>query len=129
MSKTIKQVIVVRRDLNMRKGKLAAQVAHAAMKFLLDNNEAGRVDKLEVNLNNWESVWIREKFTKIVVGCDSQQELENLVMKAQLHGVSVSPIIDDGKTEFNGEKTLTCAAFGPASTEEIDPITGHLKLL
>ena len=46
----VKQVIVVRRDLNMRKGKLAAQVAHASMKFLIDNNTSERPDTLLVEL-------------------------------------------------------------------------------
>jgi hypothetical protein len=46
MNSNIKQVIVVRRDLNMRKGKLAAQVAHASMKFLIDNDESNRGDEI-----------------------------------------------------------------------------------
>lgn len=125
----VKQVIVVRRDLNMRKGKFAAQVAHAAMKFILDNNEAEKPSRLIVELNQDESIWCQEKFTKIVVGCNSQDELENLILKAELQGISVYPIIDAGKTEFNGKPTLTCAAFGPAQAEEINHVTGHLKLM
>lgn len=125
----VKQVIVVRKDLNMRKGKFGSQVAHAAMKFILDNNEAKKPNRIEVELNQDESVWCRDKFTKIVVGCNSQDELENLILKAQLQGISVYPIIDSGKTEFGGEPTLTCAAFGPCLAEEIDNITGHLKLM
>ena len=43
---TIKQVIIVRKDLNMRKGKIAAQVAHAAMKVILDKMVVTKTSKL-----------------------------------------------------------------------------------
>ena len=125
----IKQIIVVRKDLKMRKGKLAAQVAHAAMKFILDNNESNKPDHINLTLSNAEAIWCKELFTKVVVGCDSLEELETLILKAQLSNVSVYPIIDSGKTEFNNEPTLTCASFGPDNSNELNKITGHLKLL
>jgi len=125
----IKQVIVVRTDLSMRKGKLASQVAHAAMKFILDNNQSDRGDKLIVELSPEEAIWCAERFTKVVARCDSQDELEQLIMKAQLSNVPVYQIVDAGQTEFHGVPTLTCAAFGPCDAEDLDKITGHLKLL
>lgn len=126
----VKQVIVVRKDLNMRKGKLAAQVAHASMKFLIDNNVAEGPTTLLVELSADEAAWLLSgSFTKVVVGCDSEGELRDLVLKAELLGTSVCSIIDSGKTEFKGEPTLTCAAFGPARADEVDAITGHLRLL
>src|SRR5271165_5755766 len=63
----VKQVIVVRKDLNMRKGKIAAQVAHAAMKFLVDNNEAERGDEVIIKLTPSEAMWLTGSFTKVVV--------------------------------------------------------------
>lgn len=126
----VKQVIVVRNDLNMRKGKIAAQVAHASMKFLVDNNEAERGDEIMVKLSPAEAEWLLSgSFTKIVVGVDSEQALQDLIFQAEMADVEVHPIIDAGKTEFNGVKTLTCAAFGPCTAEEIDRITGNLKLI
>lgn len=125
----VKQIIVVRRDINMRKGKLAAQVAHASMKFLLDNNEADRADELYVKLSNIEAMWVTGSFTKIVVGCNSEDELKQLITKAMIEGVEVHPIVDNGLTEFNGVPTLTCAAFGPDKSDVIDGITGNLKLI
>lgn len=126
----VKQVIVVRRDLNMRKGKLASQVAHAAMKFLVDNNEADRDDELMVKLSREEATWLFSgSFTKIVAGCDSEEELQQLILRAKLADVEVYPIVDAGRTEFHGVPTLTCAAFGPCLAEEIDPITSTLRLL
>lgn len=126
----VKQVIVVRKDLNMRKGKIAAQVAHASMKFLIDNNEASRGDEITVKLSPAEAEWLLSgSFTKIVVGCDSEDALRDLVFQAELADVEVHPIIDAGRTEFNGVPTLTCAAFGPCTAEELDRITGNLKLI
>ena len=126
----VKQVIVVRKDLNMRKGKLAAQVAHAAMKFLVDNNVSDRPDRLPVELGPEEATWLfGGSFTKIVLGCDSEEALRDLLLQAQLSDVEAYPIVDSGRTEFHDVPTLTCAAFGPASVEDVDRVTGHLKPL
>ncbi len=126
----VKQVIVVRTDLHMRKGKLAAQVAHAAMKFLIDNNESDRGDEVVVKLSGAEAEWLLSgSFTKVVVGIDNEDALRDMIFQAELLDVEVHPIIDKGKTEFHGVPTLTCAAFGPATVEEIDKITGKLTLL
>lgn len=125
----IKQVIVVRKDLNMRKGKIAAQVAHASMKFLVDNNEAKRGDEMIVMLSPEEAIWLSGSFTKIVVGIDSEDALKDLVLRAELSSIEVHPIIDAGRTEFNGVATLTCAAFGPCDSDALDKLTGNLKLI
>ena len=125
----IKQVIVVRKDLNMRKGKLASQVAHASMKFLLDNNEAERGDELIIKLTPVEAMWLTGSFTKIVVSVDSEDALNDLMFKAEIEGIEVHKIVDAGRTEFNGIPTLTCAAFGPCESNIIDKITGNLKLI
>jgi PTH2 family peptidyl-tRNA hydrolase len=126
----VKQVIVVRSDLNMRKGKIAAQVAHASMKFLIDNNESVRGDEIVTKLTPAEAEWLLSgSFTKIVVGCDSEDALRDLMFQAELLDVEVHEIIDSGRTEFNGVPTLTCAAFGPCEAVELDKITGGLKLI
>jgi PTH2 family peptidyl-tRNA hydrolase len=125
----VKQVIVVRKDLNMRKGKIAAQVAHAAMKFLVDNNEAERSDEMIIKLKPEEAMWLSGSFKKVVVGVDSEEALRQLIFQAELEDIEVHPIVDDGRTEFNGVPTLTCAAFGPCAAAKIDKITGNLKLI
>jgi PTH2 family peptidyl-tRNA hydrolase len=125
----VKQVIVVRKDLNMRKGKIASQVAHASMKFLLDNNEAERGDELVIKLTPVEAMWLTGSFTKVVVSVDSEDALNDLVFKAEIEGIEVHTIIDSGRTEFGGVPTLTCAAFGPCESNVIDKITGNLKLM
>lgn len=125
----VKQVIVVRKDLNMRKGKIAAQVAHASMKFLVDNNEAVRGDEVIIKLTPAEAMWLTGSFAKVVVGVDSEEALQDLIFQAELADIEVHPIVDSGRTEFHGVPTLTCAAFGPCTTEELDRITGKLKLI
>lgn len=126
----VKQVIVMRTDLNMRKGKMIAQGNHATMKFLIDNNVSENPSELRVELSPAEAQWLfNGKFTKITLKAESEEELQQLIFQAELAGIEVHPIIDSGKTEFNGVATLTCAAFGPDDVEVIDKITGHLKPL
>ncbi len=124
-----KQVIIIRKDLNMRKGKQIAQGAHASMKVLLDsaiNNE----DTLTIHLDDSAlSNWITGLFTKVCVGVNSEKELVDLYKQALEKGLLCSLIVDSGLTEFDGVPTKTAVAIGPAYPEEIDPITGHLKLL
>lgn len=131
-----KQVIVVRKDLNMRKGKLAAQVAHASMKVLLDmmtSRGLGDSGYSEVSflLKNDSSMykWLNHRFTKVVVGVESKDELDDLFHKAQSLSIPCSYIVDSGLTEFGGVPTPTCVAIGPFDADAIDEISGHLKLL
>jgi len=128
----IKQVIVVRKDLNMRKGKIAAQAAHAAMMFLskgatIWNDSFGT--KFTRHLTPVQAAWLEGLFTKIVVSVDSEEELQRLLTKARELGVEAWPCTDAGLTEFHGVPTLTCAAFGPDYASRLDPITGTLKPL
>lgn len=133
----VKQVIVVRRDLKMRKGKLAAQVSHASMKVFFDRIEEiypdGRMHKPDTmiigDITSDMKEWIEGIFTKVVVGCDSEEELFQLKKKAEDVNCPVSLVIDNGLTVFDGVKTPTCIAIGPVKSEVVDEITGHLKLL
>lgn len=124
----VKQVIVVIKSLNMRKGKLAAQVAHAAMKFLTDIVDE-RTAEITRTFTKAEKEWLGGAFAKVVVSVDSEQELLDLVAEAQRLGIKANPIVDAGRTEFHGVPTLTCCAFGPDYCDVIDKLTGKLKLL
>ena len=114
----IKQVIVIRKDLKMRRGKEIAQGSHASMAFLLK----GDATKEQIQ------EWILNAQTKVCVSVDSEEELEEIYNKAKEANLIVNMITDLGKTEFNGEPTKTCLAIGPNKGELIDKITGHLKL-
>lgn len=128
-----KQVIVMRKDLNMRKGKMVAQGAHASMAVLLNLAvpvTQGESKWLHLSLNRDAlTEWIEGAFTKVCVSVSSEQELLDVVQKAKEAGLLAALITDSGLTEFNGVPTNTCAAIGPDYPDKLDPITGHLSLL
>jgi PTH2 family peptidyl-tRNA hydrolase len=119
-----KQVIVIRRDLAMRRGKEIAQGAHASMIWL-----AERIRQPRFRFSDAERAWLGGAFTKVCVRVDSEAELFEIVRSAQQAGILVRLVIDAGRTQFHGVPTPTCCAVGPDFADLIDPITGHLKLL
>lgn len=119
----VKQVIVMRTDLNMRKGKMVAQGAHASMMFI--RHRASSI----VMLDDVEIEWLAGDHAKVCVGVESEEELNNILVKAWESGLQAYMVRDNGKTEFHGEKTRTCLAIGPDYSDLIDQVTGHLKLL
>jgi len=123
MSKSIKQVIVMRRDLNMRRGKEIAQGAHASISFL-----AKAISKNQ-KISKVEAKWFETGQTKICVRVESEEELLTIYQQAKDAMIEVNLITDAGHTEFDGVPTMTCLAIGPDYAEKIDPITGNLKLL
>jgi len=136
MEDKVKQVIVVRTDLNMRKGKMIAQGAHASMMFMTKGLVQEPLSALQPGMyrlfglfTSDEIEWIGDKFTKIVVGVGSKEELLELHKQATEAGLFSHYVEDEGLTEFAGQKTITALVIGPARSSLIDPITGHLKLL
>lgn len=123
-----KQVIILRKDLNMRKGKMVAQGCHASSKVCVQlydskTNYEGYPDGSVF----WE--WWHGAQTKICVSVDSEDQLVQLYKEAEAQGLPCSIITDAGHTEFNGVPTKTAVAIGPDYPEKIDPLTKHLKLL
>jgi peptidyl-tRNA hydrolase, PTH2 family len=124
-----KQVIVMRKDLGMRKGKMIAQGAHAAMAVLLEHarsSETELVIPLDAPAHQW---LVSGRFTKVCVSVDTEAALDDVVARANAAGVPCVLITDAGKTEFHGVATKTCCAVGPAWAEDVDAITGSLPLL
>ncbi len=135
----VKQVIVMRSDLGMRKGKMIAQGAHASMGALLrffditktpSVEEGGGITSYSVSFQE-DSVlgqWLGGVFTKICLRVDSEEELLSLEAKCQEAGIPCALIVDSGLTEFHGHRTVTCLGIGPWNSAEIDKVTGDLKL-
>lgn len=124
----VKQVIVMRHDLKMRRGKQIAQGAHASMSFLCRRLQES--DSVSVNdFSEVQSAWLTGSFAKVCCRVNSEEELFEIHDKAQEAGLEVHLITDSGKTEFHDQPTNTCLAIGPDETEKIDTITGHLQLL
>ena len=132
MSRISKQVIVMRKDLNMRRGKQITQGAHASLKAIFDiMGENDEENQFCLNMNPKSSLkdWIQGRFTKICVYVNSEKELNEIFEKAKKKGLICSMIVDAGLTEFNGVPTRTCCAIGPNWSDNIDEVTGHLPLL
>lgn len=149
-----KQVIVFRKDLlkgpnAIRKGKFGAQVAHASLGSLLQL--FNRIEYHPINLingtlttdsaktfyrycvdfsnNSVLNDWLNDKFTKVVVSVDSEEELLELNKVLDDTFIPHALITDAGLTEFHGVPTNTCLGIGPYVAEEIDKFTGNLPLL
>ena len=123
-----KQVIVMRKDLGMRKGKMIAQGAHASLAVLVDRGVVAG-GTFELALTPAMAAWLGGRFTKVCVSVDSEAALLEIVEQARAAGVPCALITDAGVTEFRGVPTNTCCAVGPAWTDEVDAITGALPLL
>lgn len=114
-----KQVIAVRTDLGMSKGKTAVQVAHGA----ISSAERARIIKEPV----WRA-WLKEGQKKVVVKVSTESALITLNRQAAMDDLPHALIKDAGMTELP-PGTATVVGIGPAKSEEIDKITGELKLL
>ncbi len=111
-----KQVILVRNDLKMSKGKLATQSAHSSVEATLKSDK----EKIKE--------WRKDGMKKVVLRVDSEKELLNYNQLAKDNSLVTSLITDAGKTFFK-EPTRTCLAIGPDEEEKIDKITRKLKLI
>jgi len=123
-----KQTIVLRKDLNMRKGKMIAQGAHASLRAIL---QLGRQDgdAFIIPLDDRIAPWLLGRFKKIAVSVNSEAELLALHQKAKSVGLITSLIQDAGLTEFGGVPTYTAVAVGPDREDRVDQVTGDLPLL
>jgi PTH2 family peptidyl-tRNA hydrolase len=122
----IKQVIIIRKDLKMRRGKECAQASHSAMLWLVDR--LSNFNYKKAKFSDEEIEWLTGKFTKICLQVNSEEELLDLLNKAKEIKLTAYLVTDSGATEFDGVPTKTCIAIGPNKAEDIDKITGHLKL-
>lgn len=111
----LKQVILVRTDIKMSKGKVAAQVAHAAVDATLSANK-----KL---VSKWRSTGMK----KITLKAESEEDLHKYQKLAEDQNIVTSLITDAGHTEI-APGTKTCLAIGPGPEIQIDKITGDLKI-
>lgn len=139
----VKQVILIRKDLKMGRGKIASQASHSCMSVFfqsLTRTKTPPEERNSIEDIQWASYWsmpnlpyfeeyITGAFTKVVLGVDSEEELLKYYRIARDDGVYASLIRDSGKTEFDGVPTYTAVAIGPWEARGIDEITGHLKLL
>jgi len=113
----VKLAVVVRADLGMGRGKIAAQVAHAAVAAVLARPAH---DDL--------AAWLRDGQPKVVLKVASAGELADVVQRAQAAQLPVEVVSDAGRTQVR-PGTVTCCALGPAGDQRIDAVTAGLPLL
>ena len=113
----LKQMIILRTDLKMRRGKEIAQGAHASMGAYLAHKR-----------DPFVRMWLDGPFAKVAVGVGSEAELIALHEAALWDRIPCRLITDAGRTEFNGVPTKTALAIGPGDPDQIQTLTGHLKL-
>lgn len=136
MKKKVKQIIVIRKDLNMRKGKMIAQGSHASIGAFLkffDKNSNNNTYSYSCTFET-DSVldgWLNDKFTKICLYVNSEDELVSLYEKVTNEAPYIPCVMieDAGLTEFHGVKTKTCIGIGPFWEDEINKFTQTLPLL
>jgi peptidyl-tRNA hydrolase, PTH2 family len=112
-------VIVARKDLDLSKGKLAAQVGHAAVECTLKAMRHARED-LEA--------WLDEGQMKAVLKVASEKDLYPLKMAAERAGLCTALIADAGRTELPSG-TVTVLGIGPGPEATVDKVTGQLPLM
>lgn len=112
----VKQVIVVDQSLGLPPGKLAAQVAHAAILAFLRAEPA------------MQRAWLETGMAKIVLACESADALRALADKAARDGLSTGLVRDAGRTVVSAG-TVTCVGIGPDNAARVDAVTGALRLL
>ena len=135
-----KMMTVMRRDLKMRKGKIAAQAGHACIDaILMALSKEGRLNDFEttndgIALRDTDkpttplSDWFKYGCAKICVYVDSEEELIDIAEKAKEKDIIAAVITDAGMTEFHGVPTKTCLALEPLPAEVADELTGNLLL-
>ncbi len=111
-----KQVILVRQDLKLPKGKLAAQVAHASTESLLRSHKD--------DITKWRS----EGMKKVVLKVQDDKELLKFKNIAEDNGLVTALITDAGRTVVE-PGTITCLGIGPDKEDKIDKISGNLKMV
>ncbi len=113
----VKLAVVVRADLGMGRGKIAAQVAHAAVAAVLAS-----LDHVDL------AAWLRDGQPKVVLKVASAGELQDVVQRAHAAELPVELVSDAGRTQVS-PGTVTCCALGPAQSQRIDAVTAGLPLL
>ena len=112
----MKQVIIVNESLKLPRGKLAAQVAHAAVAAFLEASDEAR------------RLWLEQGMPKVVLKCETADEIMQFEEAARKRGIPAYLVSDAGRTVVPAG-TLTCLGLGPVAEKELDELTGELKLV
>lgn len=137
----LKMSVVIRRDLNMAPGLLAAQVLHAGMSFIQSNVKNGSPVKedgeypgspagMSTIFNVNQSEWIIQPYVA-VLGVDTPEELYEVIKMAKLEGLPVHEWKDVIPSKVLEGRVLECLvgiSIGPADSDALRKVTGTLPL-
>lgn len=133
----IKQLIIVRKDLEMPVGKLAAQVSHASLLSFLNsldktNEKNERIENNQeifiLNKDNYSYDWLHGSFAKVTLGVKNENQLLKYKKIAEENDIPFALITDEGRTCFDGEPTITCLGVGPYENDTLDKFFKKLRL-
>lgn len=135
----VKQIIVINKELGMSPGQVSAQVAHAAMLFLCNRLKfdlcsipATRMilpGRALADFSENERFWLEESFTKVVVKVKNTTQLLEVYENAKAAGLEAHLMDEEDYIDGFPGKVYTALAVGPAPSNVLKPITGHLRLL
>jgi len=111
-----KQVILVRDDLKLSKGKMSAQVAHASVEAVLKSDQK--------TVQKWRNQGMKKSILKV----KDLKELRSFKEQAEDAGLTIALITDAGRTHLE-PGTTTCLGIGPDDEKKIDTVTGKLHLI
>ena len=115
----MKQVLVVRTDLGMGRGKMAVQCSHAAV---------SSAEQARTKFRNWYDKWMREGQAKIALKVKDEDQLLELEKRARVIPIPAYLVRDMGLTQVP-TGSITCLGLGPAPVDTVDALTGKLRLL
>lgn len=130
MQNKIKQLVLVRRDLQLKRAAMCALVAKASAEFFVANDESSKDSELTMKLTPVESEWITNGTTRIVLGVPTESFLRSILFKAELEGLQYYTV--EGRTGDWDEDSLPellAASIGPDEGDKLEEITKGLKLL
>lgn len=114
-----KMVFVVRTDIGLRSGKIAAQCCHAAILCY---------EKSLITNENTLRSWIERGQAKVVLKVNNLASLEEIYKQAKDSDITAELVRDAGHTQVT-PGTITVLGIGPDTVEKVDSVTKHLKLL
>lgn len=128
-----KQIILVRKDLKLKRSHISSLIAKAGSEMFIANDEGIEGDLLKVRLTSSEIDWINEGSPRVVLGVDSETILRSVMFKAEIAGIDFYPVTaivrDEENNDTEGEEELVVVSLGPEESSKIEEITRGLKLL
>lgn len=123
----VKQVIILKKNVGMRRAKAASYIARASLQFLVENDVSDRKDAVQTSLSLEESLWLRNGQKRDIYVIDSYDTMSDIVFKAKVLNIDAYAVFDNKDYDDLDESTPVCIALGPASSEELAKFTSKLK--